>query len=74
MNPLYVRDVYLICISTRALTNREFHSRVVGGHYSIPNRVFFFISQNVKTRQSQIQTGCLLTEQTYHNQTTLTQV
>ena len=53
----------------RALTSREFHIRVVGGHYSIRNgnRVFFFISKKAKTSQNQVKTSCLLTKQTNHN-------
>ena len=37
-------------VKSRALTSREFHARVVGGHYSIRNRVFFFISKNANVR------------------------
>ena len=64
---------HMTFVILRALMSSEFHSRVVGGHYSIRNRVFFFVNKNAKTRQSQIQTGCLLSKQTYHKQTTITQ-
>ena len=57
----------VICVWIRALTSREFHSRVVGGHYSIRSRVFFFISKNAKTSQSQMKASCLLSKQSYHN-------
>ena len=35
-----------------ALTSREFHIRVVGGHYSIPSRVFFLLVR--KPRQEKV--------------------
>ena len=53
-------------VFSRALTSREFLNRVVGGHYSIRSRVFFFISKNARPSQSQITTSCLLSKQTYH--------
>ena len=51
---------------TRALTSSKFLNRVVGGHYSIRSRVFFFISKDAKTNQSEIKRSCLLSKQTYH--------